>query len=470
MVGRTLEIDELNRLYESTESEFLALYGRRRVGKTYLVRTVFDGRFAFAHVGKANGTCREQLAHFAKSLQEYSGQRGGVPRNWEEAFDALKALLLASEERRKVVFIDEMPWMDTPRSGFLSALDSFWNGWASARRDVLLIVCGSAASWMVKNLFRNRGGLHNRVTAKMCLMPFTLAECEHYVEERGLSMGRSEITECYMAIGGIPYYWRYLQRGLGLGQNLDRMFFAVNAPLKGEFGELYKSLFKNARSYEAVVTALAVKQVGMTRDEIVEAVGKGVEGPLSVILETLEYSGFIRRYRAFGKRKKAAVYQLIDNFTLFHFRFIADGTSDECFWTATSQSSACAFWRGLAFERLCLQHLPQIRRTLGIGGVHMEAYAWRHRGDEVYPEGVQIDLVLDRADGVINVCEMKFSTAEFAFDAESERAVRRKLAVFAGVTGTRKTLHLTLVTSFGLVRNRHAGIVQSAVILDDLFS
>ena len=261
MIGRCEEIAQLNRLYDSRESEFVAVYGRRRVGKTYLVREMFDGRFTFVHTGKSEGSLRVQLHHFHQSLTAFSAARLAKPKSWDDAFGALKKVIAASPESRKVVFIDELPWMDTPSSGFLSALDSFWNEWASVRKDILLIVCGSAASWMVKNLFRNRGGLHNRVTARIWLMPFTLSECERYASERGLEMSRRELAECYMIFGGIPYYWRCLQQGMSLAQNIDRTVFAASAPLRNEFGELYKSLFRSSHLYERVVSVLARNKI-----------------------------------------------------------------------------------------------------------------------------------------------------------------------------------------------------------------
>ena len=469
MIGRLEEQRELNRLYGSRESEFLALYGRRRVGKTYLVREMFDGHFTFCHTGKSDGGLQDQLLHFRKSLEEFSNGRVAVPKSWDDAFDGLKRVISSSCEARKVVFIDELPWMDTPRSKCLSALESFWNEWASARKDVFLIVCGSAASWMVKNLFRNRGGLHNRVTARMCLMPFNLGECEKFAAEHSLAMSRSDIAECYMILGGIPYYWRQLRQGLSLSQNIDAMFFRENAPLKGEFGELYKSLFGKAAAYEKVVEALAGKKAGMSRAEIVSAVGDGIAGGLTGILETLESSGFIRRYRSIGKRTRDGIYQLMDNFTLFHFRFLRGATSDESFWQSTALSHARTTWRGLSFERLCLQHVRQIRAALGISGVHVEAYAWSHAPTETCPVGAQIDLLLDRSDGVINVCEMKFSPDIFVIDAKMEAGLMRKLAVFSAATHTRKAIHLTMVTPFGILRNAHSGRVQSEISLNDLF-
>ena len=469
MIGRTKEIEELNRLYESDESEFVAVYGRRRVGKTYLVRETFSDRFAFHHTGLPNATKHQQLVHFKESLVA-AGARVKTPRNWFEAFHVLREVVARSAFRRKVVFIDELPWMDTAKSDFLMALETFWNEWASARKDIVLIVCGSAAAWMVKNLFRNRGGLHNRVTARICLQPFTLGECEMFATDRGLGMSRADIAECYMALGGIPYYWRYLARGMSLAQNLDRLCFAVDAPLKGEFDELYSSLFRDAISYKKVVAALAKKKVGMTRLELIEALDISTTGRLSEILKTLEASGFIRSYRSYGAKKKNAIYQLTDPFTLFHFRFLETPSTDEHFWSSTLSSPAQAAWRGLAFERLCLLHLSQVRRALGVGSIHVEAYGWSFKGDETYPDGVQIDLVLERADNVINICEMKYSANVYAIDKAYDSALGRKIATFAGVTGTRKAIHLTLVTANGLLRNQYSGRVQSEVVLADLFT
>lgn len=469
MIGRREEIAQLNRLYDSRESEFVAVYGRRRVGKTYLIREVFDGRFAFVHTGKSEGSLRIQLAHFHQSLTSFSKERLKKPRSWDEAFESLKRVVAACSELRKVVFIDELPWMDTPRSGFLSALDSFWNEWASARKDILLIVCGSAAAWMVKNLFRNRGSLHNRVTARICLMPFTLNECERYASERGLEMSRGELAECYMIFGGIPYYWRSLQQGLSLAQNIDRTVFAAAAALRHEFGELYRSLFRSSRIYERVVAVLARKKIGMTRSEIIAAAGGEIAGALSEVLESLECSGFIRRYRSPGKKARDSIYQLIDAFTLFHFKFLDGATADEHFWQTMAQSPARSAWRGLAFERLCLQHVRQIKSALGISGIHAECYAWRHEPDEAVPEGAQIDLLIERSDGVTNICEMKFGADRYVMDERTESELSRKLSVFQAVTKTRQALHLTLVTSFGLMRNKHSGRVQSEVTLDDLF-
>ena len=469
MVGRTGEIQELERLYDSDESEFVAVYGRRRVGKTYLVRETFDGRFTFLHTGLPRGRTHVQLAHFHKSLLQAGIGACQGPKDWFSAFDRLKEVIVASDQVRKIVFIDEMPWMDTPKSDFLMALEAFWNEWASARKDVLLIVCGSAAAWMVKNLFRNRGGLHNRVTARILLEPFTLHECESFVRERGLEMSRRDVTECYMILGGIPFYWRHLVRGLSVAQNVDRLFFSRTAPLRNEFEELYASLFKNADLYKKIVRTLSTKKIGMTRLEIAAHSGIKSTGKLTDALETLETSGFIRRYRSLGNKKRNSIYQLVDNFTLFHFKFLENPSSDENYWMSTTATSEKATWRGLAFERVCLQHPRQIRAALGIAVIHAEVYGWFHKGDETYPRGAQVDLLFERADNVINVCEIKYSETPFPIDKRYDSDLADKLTTFKGVTGTSKAVHLTMITAAGLVRNVYSNRVQSEVTLDDLF-
>ena len=469
MIGRVKERDELIRMYESEESEFVAVYGRRRVGKTYLIREVFADKFAFRHSGLAGEDRAKQLSQFLKSLQDFGLEQRRRPKDWSEAFQLLEQVVKRSAQSKKVVFIDEMPWMDTQKSGFLPALESFWNDFCAYRRDIVLIVCGSAASWMVKNLFSNRGGLHNRVTCRIRLQPFTLGECRQFAEEKGLAMSAMELAEGYMALGGIPYYWRSLDKRFSLAQNLDRMFFAEGAPLANEFRELYASLFRNATLHMAIVEALATRRIGMSQTELQEALGRSSSGKLTEALLTLEQSGFIRPYQPFGAKKKGSVYQLIDSFSLFHYRFLTGAAKgDPAFWTSTADSPQRAAWLGLSFELLCLQHVEQIKRRLGISGLHCGVCSWRHRADETYPVGAQIDLLIDRADNVVNVCEMKYSRGLYVLDRQTRESLDNKIAALRAVTGTRKSIHLTLVTSVGLARTEQAQAVQSEVTLEDI--
>lgn len=464
MIGRKKEIRELENAYSGRESEFVAVYGRRRVGKTYLVRETFSGRMVFQHTGLKNKPTAIQLDRFRQSLEENGLLECGVLKNWYKAFDALKTVIAASKCPKKVVFLDELQWMDRPNANFVSALENFWNGWASARKDVLLIVCGSASSWILRKIVYNKEGLHNRVTYRIPLRPFSLAECEAYAKDRSLEFTRRQLAELYMILGGVPYYWHFLERGKSVAQNIDEMFFSKSDKLEGEFEELYASLFQSSDPYVRLVTALATKKVGMTRDTLSVASGIPESGKMTQCLDDLDRCGFVRKYTPLGKTNRGSVYQLMDNFTLFYFSFMASGRGvDRQYWSKLQSTRTHSTWAGLAFERLCLQHADQIKRALQIGGVITNEHAW-------YSPAAQIDLLIDREDGIINLCEMKFAEGAHAISKQESEAVRRKKLVLKEETGTKKAVYVTYVTTEGLKRNAYANDVQSEVTLDDLFN
>ena len=413
MTGRKNEISRLNKAYDSEESEFVAVYGRRRVGKTYLVRQSFNGRFTFQHTGIARGTKREQLKAFGESLRNYGLSEAKNPSDWFEAFSMLKQVVQAGSPGKKVIFIDEMPYLDAKGSRFVPALEHFWNGWASARNDILLIICGSATSWIINKVIRNKGGLHNRVTVKIPLKPFTLGECEEYARSHGIVLTHYQLAELYMTLGGIPYYWKYLEPDLSVSQNIDSLFFAKEDKLENEYEDLFASLFRKADPYMRIVEALGKIKAGMQRDKIAKAAGLVSCGNFTKYLRELEQCGFIRKYTTLGRKNRGALYQLIDNFTLFYFRVIAENrNNDRRFWSSSQGNGYLNEWRGRAFERLCLQHVEQIKSALGIAGVVSNVYSWHCEKNEEH-EGVQIDLLIDRADGIINLCEMKFTESEY---------------------------------------------------------
>ena len=470
LVGRVRERQLLESALASDYSQFIAVYGRRRVGKTFLVRESFGYSFAFQHSGLAGGSMREQLFAFCASLEEAGLSGFARPRNWLEAFEALKALIRKSRRRRKVVFIDELSWMDTPRSDLMVALEGFWNGWASARRDVVLVVCASATSWMIDKVVHNKGGLYNRLTGQINLQPFTLGECEELLASRGVRMSRHQVLEGYMVMGGVPFYWEHVRPGLSLSQSVDEMFFARGAPLAREFDYLFASLFRNPRDHLAIVEALAARKAGLAREEIARASGLPNSGALTRRLGELESCGFVRRYRAFGKKSKGSLYQLIDNFTLFHFKFLRDRPSDERYWSNRVNTPGRNAWCGVAFERVCLEHVAQIRRALGVSGVLADVSSWECAADpDRGVEGSQVDLVISRADRVVNLCEMKYAGGEFAVTRRDDRDVRRKVSDFMLATGTRDAVHATLVTTYGLKDGPYSGAFQSVVVADDLF-
>ncbi len=468
LIGRKYELSLLHEAFESDQSEFLAVTGRRRVGKTYLVEEAFHDHFTFRHAGLAKGDMTDQLLAWQSSLKDCGLTQAPRSRSWMEAFDALKDLIRSSGDSKKIIFIDELPWIDTPRSKFVMALEHFWNGWASARRDILLIVCGSATSWIVNKVYRNHGGLYGRVTRRINIFPFTLAECQEYAQSRGLVLTPMQILSAYMVMGGIPYYWSMMVKGLSVDQNLDLLFFSREAPLKNEFDSLYASLFKNPEPYISVVTALGKKRMGMSRLELVGAAeGLSDNGQLSTVLTDLEYCGFIRRNTMIGKTNNA-IFQLVDNYTLFYFKFIEGNRyNDENYWTNNINTPRHNTWAGLAFEMVCFAHVPQIKTALGIAGVSANVCSWQTRGTNDQP-GAQIDMIIDRADGIINVCEMKYSSSEYAISGDYDLRLRNKVAALQQDGQQRKAIHLTMITTLGLQRNAYAGDIQSQVTLMDL--
>ena len=469
MVGRVKEQQKLRELYDSNESEFVVVYGRRRIGKTYLVRETFDGEFAFCHSGLARCGMAKQLQQFRSSLKEFGHESCPRLTNWIDAFDELKVAVKNCELGRKVVFIDEMPWMDTPKSGFVPALENFWNGWASARKDVLLVVCGSATSWIIDKVLKNKGGLHDRVTEEIALAPFTLRECEEYAESRGLGYSRRMVMEAYMALGGVPYYWRMLRRGMSPAQDFDELFFEPAGRLRREFDELYASLFKRKEPYVAIVTALGSRGGGLTRDELLAASGLADGGRFGRYLAELEECGFIRRFRAMGMRAKGAVYQLVDLYTLFYLNFVDErGNPENRMWTDRLETPEYHNWAGHAFERVCLLHVRNIKRALEIGGVRTAEYAWR--GSDAQGRTAQIDMLIDRNDGIIDICEMKYTREPYSLtEREWERiSVRRK--ALKDSTSTRKAIHVVMVTDLPLARNAWSKEVLGFVSSDDLFA
>ena len=471
LIGRTKERHILEEAFHAEESKFVAVYGRRRIGKTYLIRESFGSQFTFQHTGYYGGKLSDELFEFCASLREYGLQDFARPENWLEAFELLKEVVQKSTEKRKVIFLDELSWMDTSGSDFVMALEGFWNGWASARKDILLIVCGSVTSWMLSRIVHNKGGLYNRLSYRIHLEPFTLGECEALIRSKNIIMNRHQILECYMIMGGIPYYWGFLEKGYSLPQNIDRIFFSKSAPLKNEFDYLYAALFRKPEPYLKIVSALGKKKAGMTREELLKATRMPDSGSFTTKLKELESCGFIRKYHRYGMIERNALYHLPDPFTLFYYKFLEKRPTDEHFWINQINTPQVNAWCGLAFERVCLEHIPQIKQALGISGVSSEVFSWSCRGDaEKGVYGAQIDLMIVRRDQVINLCEMKFSGKEYTVTAKTDEEIRRKEADFLAATGTRYAIHVILVTPYGIADGSYAGQIQNVITADELFA
>ena len=466
IVGRAKEISDLNHYLKSGKAEFIALYGRRRVGKTYLITSFFKNSFAFDTTGILEGNKTDEMDAFYTSLQNY-GYEGSCPERWMEAFNILRSLLEPKIKRgRVVVFIDELPCFDTPRSGFVKALDYFWNSWASRQSNFFLIVCGSATSWMVKNLVDSRGGLHNRVTHEMHLHSFNLKETELYLKSMHIDWDRMSILRTYMVLGGIPYYLNMLRKDESPIQNIDRLFFGNQAELKSEYGRLYKSLFKSPEKYISVIRALSKNKKGLTRKEIIGLTGLTENGHLSDILDDLVNCDFIRYYNVAGKESNGGYYQLIDYYTHFYFDFGAKKVKDSEYWSHLLNTPAQNTWYGLAFERVCMDHVPQILRSIGIDRIQTDYYSWR---SETTTPKSQIDLIIDRADGIITICELKYSADTYQMTQMEAGKIATRLQNYISENSPKKGVQTALVTTVGLKPGKNADAVQCVTVLNDLF-
>lgn len=469
IIGRKTERSQLDKYLSSGRAEFIAVYGRRRVGKTFLIRRHLGDQFAFDVTGIIEGEKFEQMAAFNQALMQY-GYTGAKVKTWLDAFFALRKVLeQQASNRPSVVFIDELPCLDTPRSGFVRALGHFWNSWAAWQSNIKLIICGSATSWMVRNIIDNHGGLHDRVTHEMALKPFTLGEAEHYFKAAGFPWSRLGVLHTYMAIGGIPYYMSLFHPDESPAQGIDRLFFDERGELAREYQRLFSSLFRNPEPYMAIINLLAHRPQGMTRDEIADQFGVSNNGRLGELLTDLVYCDFLRPHKVRGQNVKvnSAIYKLVDFYTSFYHTFVHKAPTSPGYWTRIQGTPAVNTWLGLAYERVCMAHIPQLRKALGIDSVVTEAYSWRSK-DKAHP--AQIDLLIERADKMINLCEVKYSEAEYTLTQEEYLKIGRRVDSFRRATQTRYGIVPTMITTFGLTPGMYADFIHASAVLDDLFN
>lgn len=473
IIGREREIKKLESLLASNKPEFLAVYGRRRIGKTYLIRKFFQDKGTYFEVSGTHGASKqEQLRRFKIALKttfpnEYSF------KEWDEAFDALHQAIRSTDPSKKcIIFLDELPWFASPKSGFLSSLDHFWNLYLSKIPNIILIICGSAAHWMIKKVIRNKGGLHNRLTEKIQLEPFTLQETEKYLEFQGVDLSKKQVAELYMAFGGVANYLDKIPQGQSSAQIIGKKCFDPQSFLFDEFKNLYESLFDDSRKHISIIRALSKKpRGGMTLPQLLKATNMSSGGSSSSVLEELEEAGFIISQLAYGKRLKETTYRLIDEYSLFYLRWIeplSRRSVDSLYWTKQQGTPAWFEWAGHAFENLCLKHTHAIKHKLGISGIITSESYFSHYPSTSQEKGAEIDLVIDRSDACINLCELKFTNALFTIDKNYFLNLENKKNVFREQTRSKKALFTTLITTYGVTKNIHSSSITE-IVLEDLF-
>jgi len=471
IIGREKEIKRLNKALEEDEAQLIIVYGRRRVGKTFLINEFFDYKFDFKFTGAYNQTKKIQLNNFILELNRYAKEKYNTPKNWTEAFYSLRDYLeRGTTKEKQVVFFDEMPWMDNQKSGFLEAFEWFWNSWGSSRKNLVFVVCGSATSWLRDNIDRNKGGLFNRRTCRLYLEPFNLYDVERYLLSRNINWSRYDITQCYMIMGGIPFYLKLLDRNLTLNENIDEIFFKKRGELWDEFDQLYRTLFSNSDKYIRIIEILSTKRKGCTWGEIARRASMPANGVLTKMLTNLVESGFVRLNEVFGHIKREQTYQLSDYYTVFYFRYLKDHSGkDENLWSRTYENRSREVWEGLTFEQVCKDHLIQIKRKLGISAVSADVSSWYKQGGNG-EDGAQIDLLFDRKDKTINLCEIKFYSQEFEIKKDYDESLKTKVRVFREATGTNKTIQLNMITTYGIKQNKYSNSIGRVVKMDDLFA
>jgi len=471
IIGRETEKKILKEVIESNNAELVVVYGRRRVGKTFLIREFFEKELVFEFSGQYNAKTKIQLQNFTNKLDQCikSTYPSSVSTTWTEALNRLRIYLKPIlAEKKAIIFFDEFPWIDSPKSDFLSSFDYFWNDWATKQENLKVVICGSAASWMIRKIIQNKGGLHNRITKKIRLIPFTLKETESYLQNRNIQLDRFQILQLYMALGGVPHYLKEVKKGESAVQTIDNVCFTNEGILVDEFQSLFRSLFKNHEVHVQVIRELSKKNIGLTRNEILAKINIKSGGTASLVIEELEESGFITGYIPFEKNKKDSVYKLTDEYSLFYLKFIENNKAKQS-WMYMQASASWKSWSGFAFESICQKHIREIKKALGISGIYTENSGWRFRGNDK-GDGTQIDLLIDRKDGCINLCEMKFSEFEFVIDKKYAENIANKIRLFKEVTKTKKTVFFTAVSTHGFKDNEYKlRWIQSEVIMNNLF-
>ena len=474
LIGREKEIAIIKDYYNTPKSEMIAVYGRRRVGKTFLIKETLGDYFDFDFIGMHKTSAAIQRKMFQKKINSLCGKKSKMPSDWFEAFDNLKKYLMALDKDKVVVFLDELPWMDTLNSNFLSAFSYFWNTWDSKEKLLKLYVCGSATTWMVDTLIGDPGGLYGRISRPVYLAPFSLAETEKFLNDiKKMKYSKMQILDTYMIFGGIPYYLDMLNKDVPLSVNVDNLFFSEDAPLRTEYDFLFRSLFKKSDNYQKVVEILATNLAGLTRDEISDASGQ-CGGEFTKVLKNLNSCDFIRVYTNPTKKEKGKMYQLTDMFSLFYLRFVKGHNGrDNHFWTNSIKSGSKNAWSGYAFEQVCLHHIEQIKFRLGISGILSDVYAWKEKAfvdsDGSNWKGGQIDLIIDRSDNVMNLCEMKYSKNEYVINEEYAKHIAEREECFRRKVKTKKALRCTFITTNGVKINSHSDIVDNELRVEDLF-
>lgn len=480
LIGREREIQVLESLAKSNKAELLAIYGRRRIGKTFLIRKYFSSKWIyFEMTGIKGGSRSQQIRAFTRKLQQTFKNVSikTLPKTWFEAFEILEDAIQNTQKTCKItLFLDEFPWMDTHKSDLLKAFEYLWNSTLSNDSRVITILCGSSVSWMVRKIIQNKDGLYGRLTAQIRLRPFTLKEIEKYCIANRIQLDRKQIVELSMALGGIPKYLSYIKPGMSASQIIQRLCFTPSAPLTTEFQALYESLFDDYHLHVQIIELLARSTVGLTVTQISEKMGKEKGGNISRALRELIASSFVQFIPFYGRKTRDGRYRVIDEYSYFYLNWIQDAmynydeSISQSYWIRQQSTPKYKSWAGYVFETICMRHIRQIIKSLELTVVAEKASYWSYFPKNSKERGGQIDLVIDRADQCINLCEIKFWNSEFVVNELYGKALNQRRDIFREDVKTKKTLFNTLITPYGARDNQHyLSSVDNQLTLNALF-
>ncbi len=471
IISRKEEKKDLEYCERSKKSELICVYGRRRVGKTFLVEQTFRD-FAFRAVGLEKGTTKQQLKSFGQRLIEYGDDIKQTPENWFEAFSRLDKILSGESIRRslngkKIVFLDEFPWFATKKSDFLVAFEDYWNRRGTQDGDLLFIICGSATSWIIKNVIKNTGNMFQRVTKKICVEPFTLAETELFFKDREFDWSREQIAECQMIFGGLPFFFDLMNTSQSLVKNINRLLFDKDALFGDETKKLLDATLSESPIYEKILSKLAFARYGIKKSELQVEIA-APNGTYGRAVQDLVDCGYVIEYKKKYEEYNPLYIQLVDPFLLFHYHYLSKEKRIDSYEDLIGNIGRYDNWRGTAFEILCLNNTASIKSALGIRGVKTECYPWYNSTDKKN-ERVQIDMVIERADKITNLCEIKYTNKPFVIDASYEQELIKKRDIFKEKTGTSQALKVIIISAAGVSGTRYTSYISDIITLDDIF-
>lgn len=480
IVSREPEKIILNSMLKSGRPEFLAIYGRRRVGKTFLINEYFKKKKCayFKITGQQKGAYKTQLKHFADSVQNLLELEFEIkpPDNWDDAFRDLTKHIKKIREP-VILFFDELPWLVTSRSGLLPAMFYQWNTEWVYMNNVKLVVCGSATSWMLKNIVHGKGGKHSRLTQRINLQPFSLSESKQFLRHKRIKLDDYQLTTLYMALGGIPKYLELVNPGESATQAIDRICF--EGLLLDEFDDLFDSLFKQPEYYEAVIRYLAEHPSGVSYNELAKAVKQSSGGVFTGRLYELAQTSFIQEFTPYGMKTKP-YYRISDEYSFFYLTWIYGKKTAiqhvTRYWSKQSKTQAAISWKGNTFEIVCLKHITEIIKILDLGDYVTWVGGWRYvpsasNNTSNNEKGAQIDLLIERSDNAITLCEIKFYSDQFSISKDYAKKLKDKIQVFRERTKTKKQIFLCLITSHGMKPNKYSNdLVDAHVMLSQIIN